>query len=156
MGVSPSEFISLYGSQSGRSGAASASSNAGIPLEIGGQDGDGKSPAAQRCYIKRDAPSILSVSLATMGQPARRAPAPFGPPCQLEETTCPHRRLPMRQPIAWRESLPAPSRGSSDLSYLPGHAPASLCFSMALFVPTPTYQMDFGTAQQWACLRVLG
>jgi len=40
LGVSPSEFLSLYGSQSGCSGAASAASNAGIPLELWGQHGD--------------------------------------------------------------------------------------------------------------------
>ena len=80
LGVSPSEFVSLYGSQSGRSGAASAASNAGIPLELRGQHGDWKSAAAQRCYMKKDATSILSVSLAAMGQPARRAPTPLGAP----------------------------------------------------------------------------
>ena len=30
--------------------------------------------------MKKDAIAILSVSLAAMGQPARRAPAPFGAP----------------------------------------------------------------------------
>jgi len=37
MMISPMKFHSLYGSQSGRSGAALAASNAGIPLEIWGQ-----------------------------------------------------------------------------------------------------------------------
>ena len=36
--------------------------------------------AAQRCYMKKDASSILSVSLAAMGQPARRATARLGAP----------------------------------------------------------------------------
>jgi len=47
MGVPPSEFLSLYESQSGCSGAASTTSNAGIPLELWGQQGDWKSAAAQ-------------------------------------------------------------------------------------------------------------
>ena len=35
MGISPTEFLSLYGSESGRSGAASAASiNVGVPLEL--------------------------------------------------------------------------------------------------------------------------
>ncbi len=36
MGLFPTEFLSRYGSQSGRSGGASATSNAGIPLELWG------------------------------------------------------------------------------------------------------------------------
>ena len=80
MGVSPSEFLSLYGSQSGRSEAASAASNAGISLELWGQHGDWISTAPQCCYMKKNTSSILSVSLAAMGQPARRAPAPLGAP----------------------------------------------------------------------------
>jgi hypothetical protein len=74
MGISPTEFLSRYGSQSGRSGGASATSNAGIPLELWGQHGDWKSAAAQRCYMQKDAMSILSVSRAAMGQ---QIPAPM-------------------------------------------------------------------------------
>ena len=40
MGIPPTEFLSRYGSQSGRNGGASAASNAGIPLELWGQHGD--------------------------------------------------------------------------------------------------------------------
>jgi len=41
MGLSPEEFLSQYGSQSGRSGATSAASNAIIPLELWGNMGIG-------------------------------------------------------------------------------------------------------------------
>ncbi len=64
--VSPKEFSSVYGSQSGRSGAASAAANAGVPMELWGQHGDWKSVASQKAYMKRDPASILSVSRATM------------------------------------------------------------------------------------------
>ena len=37
-----------------------------------------------------------------------------------------------------------------------GAAPPSLCFSVALYVPTPTYQMDLGTSQQGACFNEMG
>ena len=36
LGLSPKEFSSFYGSQSGRSGAASAASNAGVSMESNG------------------------------------------------------------------------------------------------------------------------
>jgi hypothetical protein len=77
MGISPTEFLSRYGSQSGRNGRASASSNAGIPLELWGQHGGWKSAATQRCYMQKDAPSILLVSQAAMGQHIP-APVPRG------------------------------------------------------------------------------
>ena len=73
MGISPTEFLSLYGSQSDRIGGASTASKAGIFLELWGQYGDRKSAAAQRCYMKRNVPSILYVSLAAMGE---RIPPP--------------------------------------------------------------------------------
>ena len=38
----------------------------------------------------------------------------------------------------------------------PGQAPPSLCFSVALSVPTPTYQMDLGTFRRCVCSRELG
>ena len=81
MGLSPEEFLAQYGSQSGRSGAASAASNAGISLELWGQHGDWKSAAAQRCYMKRDTESILLVSRASMrqvGEPEPLWAAPIG------------------------------------------------------------------------------
>ncbi len=74
MGIPPTEFLSRYGSQSGRSGGALAASNAGIPLELWGWHGDWKSAAAQRCYMQKDVGSILSVSPAAMGQ---HIPAPL-------------------------------------------------------------------------------
>ena len=40
LGISTQEFKAQYGSQSGRSGGASATSNAGIPIELWGQHGD--------------------------------------------------------------------------------------------------------------------
>jgi hypothetical protein len=40
LGLTPEEFKSQYGSQSGRIGSASAASNAGIPVELWGQHGD--------------------------------------------------------------------------------------------------------------------
>jgi hypothetical protein len=65
MGLSPEEFLAQYGSQPGRSGVTSAASNAGILLELWGQHGVWKSAMAQRCYMKRDNESILSVSRAS-------------------------------------------------------------------------------------------
>jgi hypothetical protein len=40
LGLTPEEFISQYGSQSGRIGCASTASNAGIPMELWGQHCD--------------------------------------------------------------------------------------------------------------------
>ena len=40
MGISPTEFLSRYDSQSCRNGGASSTSNDGIPLELWGQHGD--------------------------------------------------------------------------------------------------------------------
>ena len=40
MGISPTEFLSRYISQSGRSEGASSTCNANIPLELWGQHGD--------------------------------------------------------------------------------------------------------------------
>ena len=74
MGIPPSEFLSRYGSHSGRSGGASTSSDVGIPLELWGWHGDWKSAAAQRYYMQKDAGSILSVSRAAMG---KHIPAPL-------------------------------------------------------------------------------
>ncbi len=86
-GIAPAEFQSRYGSRSGRSGGASSASNAGIPLELWGQHGDLKSAAAQRCYMQKDVPSILSVSRAAMGQRIP-VPAPHGALPQLLHNSC--------------------------------------------------------------------
>ena len=43
LGLSPKEFSTVYSSLSGRSGAASAASNAGVSMELRGQHGDWKS-----------------------------------------------------------------------------------------------------------------
>ena len=66
LGISTQEFKSQYGSQSGRSGRASAASNAGIPHELWGQHGDLASFQSPKRYMKKDVKAILSVSLATM------------------------------------------------------------------------------------------
>jgi hypothetical protein len=66
LGLSPKQFSSIYGSQSGRSGAASAASNAGVAMELWGQHGAWKSVKSQANYMKRDPEAILSVSRAAM------------------------------------------------------------------------------------------
>ncbi len=74
MGVSVAAFRKQFSTQSGRSGGASAASNAGVPAELWGQHGDWKSWEAQKRYMKTDTPRLLSVSRAAMGPP--RTPAP--------------------------------------------------------------------------------
>jgi len=69
LGFTPEEFKAQYGSQSGRIGAASAASNAGIPVELWGQHGDWASFKSQKRYMKRDVESLLSVSKAAMSMP---------------------------------------------------------------------------------------
>ncbi len=66
LGLSPKEFSTVYGSDSGRSGAASAASNAGVAMELWGQHGAWKSVKSQANYMKRDPEAILSVSMAAM------------------------------------------------------------------------------------------
>ena len=66
LGLTPKEFSTVYGSQSGRSGAASAASNAGVSMELWGQHGAWKSVKSQANYMKRDPEAILSVSRAAM------------------------------------------------------------------------------------------
>ena len=66
LGLSPKEFSTVYGSQSGRSGAASAAANVGVSMELWGQHGDWKSVKSQKNYMKRDPEAILSVSRAAM------------------------------------------------------------------------------------------
>jgi hypothetical protein len=68
-GPTPKEFKGQYGSQSGRTGPASASSYAGIPVELWGQHGDWASFKSQKRYMKRDVESLLSVSKEAMSIP---------------------------------------------------------------------------------------
>ncbi len=74
MGVSVAAFRKQIATQSGRSGGASAASNAGVPAELWGQHGDWKSWDAQKRYMKTDTPRLLSVSRAAMGPPQTTAP----------------------------------------------------------------------------------
>jgi hypothetical protein len=69
LGISAQEFNSQYGSQSGRSGAASAASNANIYLELWGQHGDWASFKSQKRYMKKDVKALLPVSLAAINVP---------------------------------------------------------------------------------------
>jgi len=69
LGLTPEEFNGQCGSQSGRIGAASATSNAGIPVELWGQHGTNQlwaSFKSQKRDMKRDVESLLSVSKAAM------------------------------------------------------------------------------------------
>jgi hypothetical protein len=64
--LSPAAFLRRFGTQSARSGGASAASNAGIPFEVWGQHGGWRSRAAQLVYMACDVPTTLSTSLAIM------------------------------------------------------------------------------------------
>jgi len=68
LGLSAKEFSTVYGSQSSRSGAASAASNGGVPMELWGQHEDWKSVKSQKNYMKRGPEAIFSVSRAAMTQ----------------------------------------------------------------------------------------
>jgi hypothetical protein len=70
LGISTQEFKAQYGTQSGRSGGASAASNADIDLELWGQHGDWASFKSQKRYMKKDVKALLSVSLAAMNVPS--------------------------------------------------------------------------------------
>ena len=127
MGISPTEFLSRYGSQSGRSGGASASSNAGIPLELWGHHGNWKSEATQRCYMQKDAPSILSVSRVAMGQHIP-APVPRGSlPRSSAATLCRPRLRSRKSPTPSRGSMRAPSLGSPEVPWERGKQEKSRC-----------------------------
>ena len=52
VGLSPAAFLKEFGSQSGRSGGASAAANAGVPWERWGQHGSWQSASAQRAYMQ--------------------------------------------------------------------------------------------------------
>jgi hypothetical protein len=70
LGISTQELKTQYGSQSGRSGGASAASNADIDLELWGQHGDWASFNSQKRYMKKDVKALLSVSMAVMIVPS--------------------------------------------------------------------------------------
>jgi len=74
MGVSFATFRKQFATQFGRSGGASAASNAGVLAELWGQHRDWKSWDAEKRYTKTDTPRLLSVSRATMGPPKTPAP----------------------------------------------------------------------------------
>jgi hypothetical protein len=59
LGISTQEFKVLYGSQSGRSGGALATSNAGIPLELWGHHGDWETYKSQKRYTKKISKQIF-------------------------------------------------------------------------------------------------
>ena len=56
LGLSPKEFSTICGSQSGRSGVASATSNARVSMELWGQHGDWKSVKSQKNYLHEAGP----------------------------------------------------------------------------------------------------
>ena len=62
LGLSPGAFLKVFGSQSGRSGGASAAANAGVPWERWGQLGSRQSDSAQRAYMQLSDENILGVS----------------------------------------------------------------------------------------------
>ena len=66
LGLSPGAFLKEFGSQSGRSGGASAAANAGIPWERWGQHGSWQSASAQRAYMQLSNENILEVSQTIM------------------------------------------------------------------------------------------
>jgi hypothetical protein len=66
LGISAQELKAQYGSQSGRSGDASAASNADIDLEFWGQHGDWASFNSQKRYMKKNVKTLLSISMAAM------------------------------------------------------------------------------------------
>ena len=66
LGLSPGAFLKEFGSQSGRSGGASAAANVGVPWERWGQHGSWQSASAQRAYMQLSDENILGVSQTIM------------------------------------------------------------------------------------------
>ncbi len=62
LGTLTREFKSQYGSQSGRSGGASAPYNVDIDLELWGKHGDWATFQSQKRYMKKDVKALLYVS----------------------------------------------------------------------------------------------
>jgi hypothetical protein len=76
LGLSPKDFLLQFGTQSGRSGGASAAANAGIPMERWGQHGSWHSVSAQRAYMQLSEENILQVSRTIMdSRPSDAVPA---------------------------------------------------------------------------------
>jgi hypothetical protein len=67
LGILLESLRKQFATQSGRSGGASAESNAGVSAELWGQHGNSKSFELQRRYMKSDLTRLLSVSRAAMG-----------------------------------------------------------------------------------------
>ncbi len=59
LGISSKDFRKKFGTQSGRSGGASAASNAGVDVELWGQHGAWASWDAQKRYMEKDRTSGL-------------------------------------------------------------------------------------------------
>eukprot|EP00873_Tetraselmis_striata_P003080 jgi/Tetstr1/423344/TSEL_014040.t1 len=59
-------FLTRFGTQSSRSGGASAAANADIPIATWGQDGGWKSTSAQLRYTGLDEEHVMSVSRAIL------------------------------------------------------------------------------------------
>jgi hypothetical protein len=67
LGLTEAQFKARFGTQSCRSGGASAAANAGVPFEVWGQHGAWRSRDAQLVYMGLDLPSILSTTKAILG-----------------------------------------------------------------------------------------
>ena len=65
--ISTRDFRKQFGTQSGRSGGASAASNVGVGVELWGQHGAWASWESKKCYMSRDRASVLSVTRAILG-----------------------------------------------------------------------------------------
>eukprot|EP00873_Tetraselmis_striata_P025433 jgi/Tetstr1/445697/TSEL_003497.t1 len=64
--ITEAAFLTRFGTQSNRSGGASAAANADIPFATWGQHGGWKSTSAQRRYMGLDEEHVLSVSRAIL------------------------------------------------------------------------------------------
>ena len=86
-----------FGSQSGRSGGASAAANAGVPWERWGQHGSSLSALAQRAYMQLFDDNILGVSrtIMTLGPDDHQVSDENNEDVEMEEA--PH------NPFHWHE-----------------------------------------------------
>jgi integrase len=67
VGISEEAFQRRFGTQSCRSGGASAAANAGIPFEVWGQHGAWRSRDSQLVYMSLDLETCLSTTRAILG-----------------------------------------------------------------------------------------
>ncbi len=74
MGVSIEAFRKQLATKSGRSGRASAATNASVPVELWGHHGEWKSWEAQKRYMKSGTSRLMSVSQAAMATSMTPAP----------------------------------------------------------------------------------